>query len=549
MMQNLKSEIRYTKLIALTLFAFLHFACQEKADLIIHNATIHTFEKNQPKANSIVIKDGIIQDIGNDLIERYEAKSVVDAKSLAVYPGFIDAHSHFLGYGLRLNQLDLKGTQSIEEIITRAQEFKASQNLSYIVGFGWDQNNWEDKSFPHKAALDEHFSDIPVFLFRIDGHALWVNQKALEIAGVDTKTTVAGGVLMQDKAGLTGVLIDNAMDLLTPFIPKPTTRQKVEALQKAEEICFSYGLTTVTDAGLSKEDIFLIDSLQQNDLLQIKIYGMLQNDPNTLDYFLKNGPLKTDRLHVRSIKLYADGALGSRGAALKEPYSDASDTQGLFVTPIDSIEKIAYRIATTPFQLNTHAIGDAANAAVLNAYRKALVFKEDPRWRIEHAQVLDTADIALFNRKIIPSVQPTHASSDFEWAKARLGEARMPGAYAYQALLNSAERIALGTDFPVEDVNPMLTFEAAVYPPQEEEGEEGVSDKALTRLDALRGMTIWAAESNFEENEKGSLKIGKKADLIILDRDLLHVSPRRIESTKVVATFINGELVYSRRYR
>jgi len=206
MMQNLKSEIRYTKLIALTLFAFLHFACQEKADLIIHNATIHTFEKNQPKANSIVIKDGIIQDIGNDLIERYEAKSVVDAKSLAVYPGFIDAHSHFLGYGLRLNQLDLKGTQSIEEIITRAQEFKASQNLSYIVGFGWDQNNWEDKSFPHKAALDEHFSDIPVFLFRIDGHALWVNQKALEIAGVDTKTTVAGGVLMQDKAGLTGFL-------------------------------------------------------------------------------------------------------------------------------------------------------------------------------------------------------------------------------------------------------------------------------------------------------------------------------------------------------
>jgi len=547
MQQNMRKN-KWITFAALSLFVFIHFACQEKADLIIHNATIYTLD-TPSKANSIAIENGVIKDIGNDLLSRYDAKNVVDAKSLPVYPGFIDAHSHFLSYGLRLSQLDLKGTASADEIIARAQEYHQSNDLKYIVGFGWDQNSWEVKSFPHKSLLDEHFPDIPVFLFRIDGHALWVNQKALDIAGVDRKTTVDGGVIAVDQSGLTGILIDNAMGLVTPYIPKPTLRQKVEALQKAEEICFSYGLTTVTDAGLSKEDVFLIDSLQKNDLLQIKLYGMLNNAPETLDYFLENGPLKTDKLNVRSIKVYADGALGSRGAALKAPYDDAKDFKGVFVMPIDSLEQLAYKIAITPFQLNTHAIGDAANAAVLNAYKKALVFKEDPRWRIEHAQVLDTSDIDLFNKKIIPSVQPTHAISDFDWAKDRLGEDRMKGAYAYKDLLRSAGRIALGTDFPVEAVNPVHTFYAAVYPPKAEEDETVDSPKALSRSDALRGMTIWAAEANFEEEEKGTLKVGKKADLVILDRDLFDVSQRRIQNTRVVATFLNGELVYSRRYQ
>lgn len=548
-MQHENRKNKWSTFLALLLFVFIHFACQEKADLIIHNATIYTLENNQPRANSIVISNGIIKDIGNDLLTRYDAKNVVDAKSLPVFPGFIDAHSHFLGLGLRQNQLGLRGTKSAEEIISLAQEFQQSTNQKYIVGFGWDQNQWEEKTFPHKSLLDQYFSDIPVFLYRVDGHALWVNQKAIDIAGIDSKTTVEGGVVVTDSKGPTGVLVDNAMALVTPYIPKPTLRQKIEALQKAEEICFSYGLTTVTEAGLSKEDVFLIDSLQQNDLLQIRLYGMINNETPTLNYFLENGPLKTDRLNVRSIKIYADGALGSRGAALKAPYEDQKNNTGLFLMPIDSLEQLAYKIATTPFQLNTHAIGDAANAAVLNAYRKALVFKEDPRWRIEHAQILDTTDIALFNRKIIPSVQPTHAESDFEWAKARLGRDRMKGAYAYKALLNSAGRIALGTDFPVEDVNPINTFYAAVYPPKDEDDTSAISEKALTRQEALKGMTIWAAQANFEEAEKGTLKIGKKADLVILDRDLFDVSQRRIKNARVVATFINGKIVYSRRYQ
>lgn len=548
-MHYVKRKNKWSTFLVLTLFIFIHFACQEKADLIIHNATIYTFEDNRPRANSIAIENGIIKDIGNDLLTRYDAVNVVDAKSLPVFPGFIDAHSHFFGLGLRQNQLDLKGTKSLDEIIARAQEYQQSNNQKYIVGFGWDQNQWEEKTFPHKSLLDQYFPDIPVFLYRVDGHALWVNQKALDIAGIDSIISIEGGVIVEDRDGVTGVLIDNAMELVTPYIPKPTLRQKIEALQKAEEICFSYGLTTVTDAGLSKEDVFLIDSLQQNDLLQINIYGMINNEAATLNYFLKNGPLKTDKLNVRSIKVYADGALGSRGAALKAPYEDQKNNSGLFLMPIDSLEQLAYKIATTPFQLNTHAIGDAANAAVLNAYRKALVFKEDPRWRIEHAQVLDTADISLFNRKIIPSVQPTHAESDYEWAKTRLGKNRMKGAYAYKALLNSAGSIALGTDFPVEDVNPMNTFYAAVYPPKDDDDTSVISEKALSRKEALKGMTLWAAQANFEEKEKGTLKIGKKADLVILDRDLFDVSQRRIKNTRVVATFINGELVYSRRYQ
>lgn len=548
-MHYVKRKNKWSTFLVLTLFIFIHFACQEKADLIIHNATIYTFEDNRPRANSIAIENGIIKDIGNDLLSRYDAVNVVDAKSLPVFPGFIDAHSHFFGLGLRQNQLDLKGTKSLDEIIARAQEYQQSNNQKYIVGFGWDQNQWEEKTFPHKSLLDQYFPDIPVFLYRVDGHALWVNQKALDIAGIDSIISVEGGVIVEDRDGVTGVLIDNAMELVTPYIPKPTLRQKIEALQKAEEICFSYGLTTVTDAGLSKEDVFLIDSLQQNDLLQINIYGMINNEATTLNYFLKNGPLKTDKLNVRSVKVYADGALGSRGAALKAPYEDQKNNAGLFLMPIDSLEQLAYKIATTPFQLNTHAIGDAANAAVLNAYRKALVFKEDPRWRIEHAQVLDTADISLFNRKIIPSVQPTHAESDYEWAKTRLGKNRMKGAYAYKALLNSAGSIALGTDFPVEDVNPINTFYAAVYPPKDDDDTSVISEKALSRKEALKGMTLWAAQANFEEKEKGTLKIGKKADLVILDRDLFDVSQRRIKNTRVVATFINGELVYSRRYQ
>ena len=349
---------------------------------------------------------------------------------------------------------------------------------------------------------------------------------------------------------ITGVLIDSAMSFVKNIMPKKTIEDKTEALVNAQEISFSKGLTTVSDAGLDKEDILLIDSLQSKGILQIKVYAMISNKKESLDYFLKRGIIKTDFLNVRSVKVYADGALGSRGAALKKSYSDRRGHKGAFLTPIDSIESLAYKLAQTGFQMNTHAIGDASISYVLNAYKKALVFLDDPRWRIEHVQIIDTSDISLFNKKIIPSVQPTHATSDMYWVEDRIGPSRMVGAYAYKDLLKEAGIIALGTDFPVENVSPILTFYAAVtrkdlngYP------ENGFNFKnALSREEALRGMTIWGAKANFEEKEKGSIEVGKKADFIILDRDIMDETDERIITTKVVATIVDGNIVYSNRF-
>ena len=328
---------------------------------------------------------------------------------------------------------------------------------------GWDQNDWnlKDNKLPNKNELDSLYPNIPVALFRIDGHAMLVNQAALDLAGITYDTEISGGKIVKENGKLTGVLIDSPIKIVKRVLPQPTKKQKIKALLDAEQIAFSNGLTTVSVAGLDKDDIFLIDSLQKEELLSIRIYAMISNSPDNMEYYLKSGPYKTNKLNVRSFKVYADGALGSRGAALKDPYSDLFNYRGSFITPKDSIEILAYKLAATPFQMNTHAIGDAANKVVLEAYKKALVLSDDPRWRVEHAQILDTSDISLFNRKILPSVQPTHATSDMYWAEDRLGKDRLLGAYAYKSLLLQSGTIALGTDFPVEDVNPFKTFYAA----------------------------------------------------------------------------------------
>ena len=339
------------------------------------------------------------------------------------------------------------------------------------------------------------------------------------------------------------------MRLVNKALPQPTKKQKIKALLNAEQIAFANGLTTVSVAGLDKDDIFLIDSLQREKLLNIRIYAMISNSRDNMEYYLKSGPYKTDKLNVRSFKIYADGALGSRGAALKKPYNDLANHKGSFITSKDSIEALAYKLANTPFQMNTHAIGDAANKVVLEAYKKALVLSDDPRWRVEHAQIIDTSDISLFNRKILPSVQPTHATSDMYWAETRLGKDRLVGAYAYKALLQQSGSIALGTDFPVEEVNPFKTFYAATVRKDNQQfpNEGYLPENKLSPIDALKGMTIWGAYENFEDKEKGSIEVGKVADFIILDRDIISVNEKKILKTRVVATLLDGEIVYSNR--
>lgn len=534
-------------IISLLSFLLITSCSTLDADLIIHNAKVYTVNENFDTVTAVVVKDGRFIAVGNEeLLNQYNAKSVVDLKGFPVYPGFIDAHCHFYNFGLLQEQLDLSGTTSFEEVLQRVEAYVASNPGVPVLGQGWDQNSWEIKEYPTKKVIDELFPDQLIALKRVDGHALLVNQATLDLAGINMSTKIEGGDVVLENGILTGVLIDNAMDPVYAALPKPTKEQQISGLLAAQKICFQNGLTTVDDAGLNKEQLQLIDSLHRERVLDIRVYGMISNNPENLDYYLENGPILTDRLNIRSVKVYADGALGSRGAALKKDYSDAPGHKGFFVTPVDEIESLAFVLAKKGFQMNTHAIGDAANFSVLNAYKKALTIDPDPRWRIEHAQVVSLEDREFFGSKIIPSIQPTHATSDMFWADERLGDGRIKGAYAYKSLLDWSGKVALGTDFPVEHVSPLKTFYAAVARTNEDKLPNGgfQMEDALSRLEALKGMTLWAAHANFEEDSKGSIEVGKLADMVVLMQDIMTIDIHNVPSVKVISTIVNGEVVY-----
>ena len=521
------------------------------ADLLVKNATIYTVNETFDTANAFVVKDGKILEIGlkPELELKYSLKNTYDANGATIVPGLIDAHAHLYNLGLAKQQVDLMGTTSYDEVLERVQAFQNDKNVAYITGRGWDQNDWEVKEFPTRKELDTLFPDTPVALTRVDGHAMIINSKAIELAGITPKTKMEGGEVQLDSLGqLTGILIDSPMALVRQSIPKPSKEFSIQALKEAEQICLEYGLTTVNDAGLSRNIIELIDSLQQAKELKIKVYAMVSNSEKNLDYYLNNGVISTDRLTVRSVKVYADGALGSRGAALREAYSDQPGHFGAMITPADSLGKLADRLARAGYQMNTHAIGDSANVAVLWAYKNALEGYPDARWKVEHAQIVTPTDFDMFSKNVIPSIQPTHATSDMYWAEDRVGKERIKGAYAYKTLLDKAGIVVLGTDFPVEKVNPMHTFYAAVARKDLSQFPEGGfrMEDALSREETLKGMTIWAAYSNFEEDSKGNIEMGKSADFTVLDRDIMTIPADSIPKTKVLATFINGEKVFSK---
>jgi len=464
---------------------------------------------------------------------------------MTIVPGFIDAHAHFYRMGLQQQKVDLTGTSSFDEVLDRIVAFQKERNVDFITGRGWDQNDWEIKEFPSKEKLDSLFPNTPVAITRIDGHALLVNQAALDQAGITVNTNAEGGAIEVVNGKLTGILIDNPMSLVYDAIEEPSRKEQIDALLEAQKICFSYGLTTVVDSGVNKNTIDLMDSLNKAGNLKIRIYAMISNTPENLNYYLEKDPYKTDLLNVRSIKFYGDGALGSRGAALKEPYSDRADHYGALLSSVADFKKTANRIADSKYQMNTHAIGDSANRVVLQTYDELLKGDKNRRWRVEHAQVIDSADFKYFSKNIIPSVQPTHATSDMYWAEDRLGPDRIQGAYAFKKLLDQAGMVALGTDFPVEEVSPFYTFYAAVARKDLQNYPEGgyKMDQALTREETLKGMTVWAAYANFEEKEKGSIEAGKFADFIILDKNIMEVNEDEIPNIKVLQTYVNGEKV------
>ncbi len=532
---------------------FITLSCESpkiEVDRIFTNANIYTVDSDFSKANTLIINaDTIVAVGGQELTEEFDAEEIVNLDGKTVLPGLIDAHAHILNFGLQLNRVDLFGTNSYKQVVKRITDFvEDNPQTSYIIGRGWDQNDWPTKQFPTKDTLDLLFPDVPVALTRIDGHAMLVNQAALDLANINSETNIFGGEVIKDKNNQpTGVLIDAPMSLVRNTFPSLDVNHISKALKNAEDITLSYGLTTVVDAGLSVENIQIIDSLQKSDEFKTRIYAMIRNHPEDIKHYLENGIYKTKHLNVRSFKVYADGALGSRGAALKEDYSDQPNHFGSLVISLDEFNDLAKKISNSPFQMNTHAIGDSANYVVLQTYDKLLSHKSNQRWRVEHAQVLDPEDYEFFDGdNILASVQPTHATSDMYWADERLGQERIKHAYAYKTILKSAGNIALGTDFPIEKVNPFLTFYAAVtrqdlnaYP------ENGFNiENSLTREETLKGMTIWAAYANFEETEKGSLEAGKLADFVILDRDIMQVPIQNVPNTEVLQTIIGGQTVY-----
>ena len=522
----------------------------EVADLIVKNSLVYTVDGNFRTAESFAVKNGLFVAVGtNEEIEKaYSSDHVIDLGGKPVYPGLYDAHCHFDGYAASLRQADLAGTKGMDEIIARLEENQKNFPSAWVMGRGWDQNDWEVKQFPDRKVLDAVFPDKPVYLTRIDGHAAFVNTVALKLAGIDEKTKVTGGEIIHDGNRVTGVLVDNAMDLVSGLIPGMTDTEEEAALLRAQDNCFAVGLTSVADAGLGTGTVRLMDRMQKEGKLKMRVYAMLSPTPDNFREFVSKGIYKTDRLNVRSVKLYADGALGSRGALMLAPYSDAPEKSGLQVNERSYLEDICRKAYEAGYQVNTHCIGDSANRLMLTIYKDILKTGNDRRWRIEHAQVIHPDDFHLFRDfNIVPSVQTTHATSDMYWAADRVGPERIKGAYAYRKLMEQNGWIPNGSDFPVERINPLFGFYAGFARMDQSGWPAGgwMPENALTREESLKAMTIWAAKSCFEESERGSIEPGKMADFTVLEEDIMKIEPIRVPAVKVAETWIAGERVFS----
>ena len=528
----------------LTLVIVFMSSCGEPkiaVDQILIADKIYICNEQFDVTEAIAITDGKIVDFGTakEIKSKYAGK--IEEVDGTIYPGFIDAHSHFYGYSLTLHKVNLINISSLDELIDRTIAFAKTSNEAWITGRGWDQTTWEEKGTLTNNLLNAYFPNTPVFLKRVDGHAGLANAKALELAGISVNTNVAGGTIEIQNGRLTGILTDNAMNLIDNIVPAPSRSSEIKALLMGQQACFNAGLTTVTDAGLDLGTILLIDSLQKTGDLTIRVYAMANPTDENFEYFKKNGPIANDKLQVSSFKLYADGSLGSRGAKLKQPYCDHADHSGVWVTEPNELVKLYQQVYDIHFQANTHCIGDSANKRVLEIYGNFLKGKNDKRWRIEHAQVVSPEDRTLFSKySIIPSVQPTHATSDMRWADKRLCNTRMNGAYAYKSLLKLNGWMPLGTDFPVEDISPLKTFFAAVYRQDTKNQPMGgfQMEEALSPKEALLGMTLWAARGNTMEQKIGSLEKGKLADFVILAEDIY--PEKYMLKTKVTGTYLEG---------
>ena len=533
----------------LTVCVSVVLIAQKNADLIITNAKIYTVNQNFDVAQSMAISNGKIIAVGKsaDILKNYQTKNVQNLQGKTVFPGLIDAHCHFTGYATDKWKCQLWGTKSWDDIIAKISDYAKTAPKEWIYGRGWDQNDWAVKEFPTKEKLDQLFPDRPVYLKRIDGHAAVANQKALDIAGVTKDSKILGGEIEVKNGKLTGILVDNAMLLVEKHIPEIEDKEAIQYFSDLQKECFSYGLTSLHDCGITERTLELLEKSQAQGQLQMKIFALMEDNPDYYDRWVKKGRYTNKNITVGGFKVYSDGALGSRGANLIHDYSDKKDWRGFLLSERTHFENLAKKLKNSDLQMCTHAIGDSANRTILQIYGDVLGTKNDRRWRIEHAQIVDKNDFDLFGKySIIPSVQPTHATSDMYWAEDRLGKERLKYSYAYENLLKQNGWLPLGTDFPVEEISPLKTFYSAVARKDSKHYPKNGFQKenALTREQALRGMTIWAAKAAFQENEIGILEVGKSADFIIVDQDLMTVPEVKILETKVLETYSNGKKVF-----
>ncbi len=531
------------------------------ADLILTNGRIYTVDSDRPMVRAMAVRDGKVAFVGSDsgvMALRGAGTRVIDLAGRTVIPGMVDAHAHFLGLGTSLASVDLTGARSYAEVIARVvAKARTVPAGSWIQGRGWDQNDWGNTAFPTHEALSAAVPDHPVLLTRVDGHANLANAAAMKLAGVDADTKdPAGGRIERDASGApTGVFVDNAQGLVGRVVPASTPQQRRDALVAARDEMHRWGLTGIHDAGAARSTIDLYEELAKAGELQLRTYVMIGDSKPALDNYFARGPqsaLYGDMLWIRSIKLYADGALGSRGAALLDPYTDDPNNSGLLVTDPKHIEEVAERALVGGFQVATHAIGDRGNRVVLDAYEQALRAHPtvDHRFRVEHAQILNHDDIPRFAElDVIPSMQAVHQTSDMYWAGTRLGVSRLYGAYAWRSLMDTGMPVPNGSDFPVERVNPLFSFHSAVSRQNDDNLPTGgwYPEQRMTREEALKSMTIWPAFAGFQEHILGSLTPGKLADFVILDQDIMRVPAELILDTRVMATYVGGKAVYEAR--
>ena len=541
--------MRYFSFFLIVLLSTTSCMKGKSADLVIHNAKIHTMDDKNSIVQAIAIRDGKVVEVGPDrqIMNKYSADEYIDAEGKDIFPGLADAHGHMMSLARQKLSVNLVGTASMEDLIVRVEKYSQRKERSVIIGGGWDQSLWNVKELPTNKQLNEKFPHKPVVLYRIDGHADLANDAALKKLGITGSSQIDGGAILKKEDGSpSGILLDNAISLISNQLPDFPDSELTQVLLEIQQELFGYGITDVHEAGLTPHDFKLVRRLVKENKLTIGIYGMLYPEKENADFAKKHGFLKEKNLLVRSFKVMGDGALGSRGALLKQAYSDDPHNHGLLTTSLADLQRYSSLAELTGYQLNVHAIGDSTNRLVLELIKAYSAKNPDHRWRLEHAQVIDPKDFDLLaSSGVFPSVQPTHAVSDQRWAESRLGKARLKGAYAYNTLLQKSGMLAIGTDFPVESTNPFLTIHAAVNRKNAENDpiDGFLTGEALTEEACLRGMTIWAAFASFQEGTKGSLEKGKDATLVILENPFSSKGSYNPNFSN--ATFIRGKKVFS----